>query len=139
MKYFLPFFSVLSLFLIGCSSQSVLHEYQGTDIVFGSGGGFTGRVSEYKLSSDGALELNESIVENKVDLQKLKKSSVKKIYSQLKEINFTSIDFNHPGNVYYFIKQSDGQSEHEVVWGDTDNEVPTEVRELYDLLVSSMK
>ena len=138
MKYIFPLLSVLFPFLYGCTSQGVLHEYQGTIIAYGTGGGMSGKFSDYRLSTDGTLKFTEIITGKKAILPKVKKSDVKDIYTQLKEINFQSISFNHPGDVYYFLKQSDAQSEHKVVWGDTENPVPQEVQKLYDLLVSSM-
>ena len=56
------FYSFFSMFLIfgACSSQEELTKYSDTQIIFGSGGGFSGQEKQYTLSSDGMINLYDN-------------------------------------------------------------------------------
>lgn len=138
MKHLFPFSLIFVLLIYGCGPQGALYEYQGTNINFGSGGGYSGQVSTYTLSTTGKLEITESLTGKTALLPNMKKSKVKKVYSTLAEMDFEKIQFNHPGNMYYFIEQAKGDTTHKVVWGDGGEAVPAEVQSFYDLLISSM-
>lgn len=133
---------VLLLFLVGlttaCGPQGVLYEYQDTQIIFGSGGGFTGQVTEYHLDARGNLSMFEGLTDTQTSLGKIKKSDLKKIYKTLSELNLSKININQPGNMYYFIKEVDSSATNEVIWGSPDYETPQGIQEFYDLLISSM-
>lgn len=133
---------ILCLFLgyFGCSCgpQGILYEYRDTEIVFGSGGGFTGQETEYHLDTRGNLFMIESLTGTKTNLGKVKKADLKKIYKTLAEINLAEADYNQPGNMYYFIREINKGSTHQVIWGSNDQEVPDGIQEFYDLLIASM-
>lgn len=127
------------LFLVtACGPQGVLYEYQDTKIVFGSGGGFTGQVSEYHLDARGNLKMIEGLSGKEVELGKVKKSDLKAIYKALDELDLSKINFNEPGNMYYFLQEVQSPKSYKVTWGSPDHQTPQGVQELYDLLISSM-
>jgi len=138
MKQFILLLFLLAGLNIGCGPQGVLYEYKDTQIVFGSGGGFTGHVNEYHLDARGNLSIFEGLTATKSNLGKIKKSDLKKIYNTLSEMNLSKIKINQPGNMYYFIKEVDSSATYEVVWGNHDYDTPKEIQGFYDLLISSM-
>lgn len=128
----------LILFTAACGPQGVLYEYQDTKIVFGSGGGFTGQVTEYHLDARGNLKMVESLSGEEAIMGKVKKSDLKAIYSALSDLDLSKADFNHPGNMYYFIEEVNTSKSDKVIWGDPEKKAPEGLQELYDLLISSM-
>lgn len=133
---------ILWLFIgsVGCSCgpQGILYEYRNTEIVFGSGGGFTGQGAEYHLDAMGNLTMTESLTGNTTNLGKIDKSDLKKIYRKLSELNLAEIKYNQPGNMYYFIKEINKNETHKVIWGNIDQPVPPGIQEFYDMLIASM-
>lgn len=123
---------------IGCGPQGVLYEYQDTEIMFGSRGGFTGQQKEYKLDPSGNLTLTESLSGSLTNLGKIKKSNLKKIYRTLQEIDPSVFSLYEPGNMSYFIRIADSTDIKETVWSTGDKNVPAELQNFYDLLISSM-
>jgi len=85
------FFSAL-LLVTACGPQGVLYEYQDTKIVFGSGGGFTGQITEYYLDARGNLKMVESLSGKESILGNVKKSDLKAIYKTLAELNLEKTD-----------------------------------------------
>jgi hypothetical protein len=108
-------------------------------IVFGNGGGFTGQVVEYVLDGNGTFLKNDKLKSEITVLPTLKPSQTKKLFKQLQTMQFDTINFNHPGNMYYFLRYSQSDKTHEVVWGDPNYTLPGEVQQFYQLLISKTK
>jgi len=123
---------------VGCSTQNVLKEYKDKEIIFGSGGGFTGQVNEYHLDAKGNLKKIVSLSGNESNLESVKKSDLKKIFNSISETDLCNTDFNHPGNIYYFIREIGINDTCEVIWGDPAQKVPEGIGELYNLLMSEI-
>ena len=138
MKQFILAFLIISGLTIACGPQGVLYEYQNTQITFGSGGGFTGQVTEYNLDARGNLKMIDGLAGSETNIGKVKKADLRQIYKTLSEINLSKMNIDQPGNMYYFIKEVDSSSTHEVIWGNPDYNTPVEIQEFYDMLISSM-
>ncbi len=138
MKQFILAFLFISGLSIACGPQGVLYEYQNTQITFGSGGGFTGQVTEYNVDARGNLKRIDGLSGSETNLGKIKKADLRQIYKTLSEMNLSKMNMNQPGNMYYFIKEVDSSSIHEVIWGNPDYKTPDNIQEFYDLLISSM-
>ena len=87
---------------------------------FGSGGGFTGAFHEYLLLQNGQVFLFESNPGKKdtFELQSLSRTDTRMVFRQLDSLRLHKYDFNHPGNMTYFIRQTDELIDHTVQWGD---------------------
>jgi hypothetical protein len=134
--YFLLFtFYIFS----SCHSTQGLEKATDNVIIFGSGGGFTGQVNEYMLDAKGSLKIKERNKSEMTSLPSLKPSLVKKLFKQLRVIQFDTISFKHPGNMYCFIKTSKSGVLHEVIWGDPRYPVSAEIKQFYELLISTTK
>lgn len=135
----------LSLILLACflsaSCQSTQQLEKDADkvIIFGSGGGFAGQENEYILGNDGSLKMKEKFKSEMTEISSLKRCRVKKLFKQPGVIQFETIDFKHPGNIYYFIRYKYSGGFHEVVWGDTKHPVPPEIKQFYESLISATK
>ena len=139
MKY-LYYVSIIMVFtIVGCSSQNGLAKYENTEIVFGSGGGYSGQVIEYRINTDRELTSTNSLTKETKTIGKLSKKETKALYDELSELKLPLIDYNKPGNMSYFVKQSKGNKESKVVWGDISEDIPKDVKAYYDLLMSIVK
>jgi len=125
--------------LSSCHSTKNLSDTPETVLLFGNGGGFTGQVIEYVLDENGIFMKNDKLKSEVTLLRSLKKSEIKKIFKEIESIQFDTINFNHPGNAYYFIRTNKSGTTHEVVWGEVDNLPPPEIIQLYDMLLSKSK
>ncbi len=121
-----------------CTSQKVLTQYAGTEIVFGNGGGFTGQVNEYTLSTDGSITLVKSLEGDTVVINTVSKKTAGKIFTLFSESGLDTLDFKYPGNRYYFIKERKDGIKHEVIWGDPNHPVPSQIENLYTLLITNI-
>jgi hypothetical protein len=66
------------------------------EITFGSGGGFTGVVKTYKLTSCGKL------FDDDTELEKVSSKKTFELFTQAKVLK--DVDFNRPDNLYRFIE-----------------------------------
>ncbi len=122
MKNFL-LISILALTDLFCSSQS-------SYIVFGSGGGFTGQYSVYKLFPNGKVLKGSGRTEMKyLEYSKIKKSEASRIINELNELKIVS--FSEPGNMSYFIKLYHDGKETNYTWGAKGFKVPEELVNIY--------
>lgn len=138
-KHILYFIFSIGLIVSSCSSTKDVNTSPEIVLIFGNGGGFTGQLVEYVLDDKGTFLMNDKLKEEVTILRTLKKSEIKKIFEEFRSLQFDSINFNHPGNSFYFIKSNKSGSTHEVVWGEADNLPPTQIIQFYDLLISKAR
>lgn len=138
MKNILLSFFILIMITSSCASQKILTQYTGTTIVFGDGGGFTGQINEYTLSTDGKITVVKSLEGDTVILSTISKKAAGEIFTKLSVSGLDTLDFKRPGNKYYFIREMSEGIKHEVVWGDPEYAVPQQVENLYTLLLSKI-
>lgn len=107
-------------------------------LFFGSGGGFTGMVNEYLMLENGQMFKVPSpgIYE---DMDKVKRKKAEAIYQDYKTLGFEDLIFNQPGNVYYFIRMVDGETENYISWSDQRPLPEVKMMEFYELLVETIK
>lgn len=129
---FLYFFG----FLIICSFSSLA---QNKFITVGSGGGFTGAVTTYKITREGKVYKGKGVGEIKfTECGKIKRSAAKKMFTSASGLMPANNSFNHPGNLYYFLKYTQDGKEQTITWGDADHPVADEVRKLYEEIHASV-
>jgi len=136
MKNLIFIFIFLIVITSSCATQKVLNQYEGTEIVFGDGGGFTGQTNEYTLNTDGTITLVKSIQGDTVVLKTVSKKTAGKVYTMFSESGMDTLDFKHPGNKYYFIKEQKNGIKNEVIWGDPAYTVPSKIENLYTYLIT---
>jgi hypothetical protein len=116
------------------SQQKSVGTYTSRQLIFGSGGGFSGQVIEYILQENGQLSRSNSLSEENKVLGTLPQKEVQRYFEQAQQLKLSALNFKHPGNMYYFIRLKEGENVQEVVWGDADHQVPTQVQDLYQTL-----
>ncbi|MBX2874163.1 MAG: hypothetical protein KTR30_18740 [Saprospiraceae bacterium] len=125
----LPLFTLL-LLLAGCKTYST-DELPDTRLYFGSGGGFAGAYTEYMLLENGQLFKRESQQGTFVVLPKAKRSQAKALFASWTEQKMEEQDFQHPGNLYHFVRMEKGAQSHRLSWGSSSHPTPDAVKSFY--------
>ncbi|HHH49751.1 MAG TPA: hypothetical protein ENK52_02095 [Saprospiraceae bacterium] len=103
-------------------------------INFGSGGGFTGQVTEYCLLENGQLFVKKNTTEEYISLKSISKKKTKKLFSTLDSLQLEKIEHNQPANMYHFLSVSDQKNSHRLVWSVNDKPFTKEVGQFIDSL-----
>ena len=130
-RFFFPI--ILFLGFGGCNHSIATDKLPTTQIVFGSGGGFTGRVHEYSLLEDGRIiAIKRDSATQKV-IKKIDKNKVAQLYAQVDSMRLHTWLYDAPGNIYhYIIIKRDGKKDNKIVW-DAGNQanVPNNIEAYY--------
>ncbi len=106
-------------------------DYPKEQISFGTGGGFSGIVTEYFLLRNGDFFKMTSIEEGFKKGNPVDERRTQQVFSNYYFLGIDDVEFNHPGSAYYFITYKHGENEHQVVWGDGAHAVDTRVKTFY--------
>ena len=107
-------------------------------ITIGSGGGFAGTTTVYKVTPKGKVFKGAGIGDVEFShCGKIKKSEAKQIMKRVAD-QVTESSFNHPGNLFYFISYTEDNNERTFKWGDADHPIPTDVKKLYEEVLASV-
>ncbi len=119
---------VAGIAIVSCKSQKEVQtqkevqkfmpdEFMQKQIVFGNGGGFTGLETTFVLQQNGQLfKLNMD--STYTELGMLSAEETQKYFDKLEECKVKEVDFNNPGNMYFFLEEKEGTDTHRLVWGD---------------------
>ncbi|MDX2247111.1 MAG: hypothetical protein SF052_10065 [Bacteroidia bacterium] len=136
------FFSLVFLALMGaCKSPDYQPDtYPDSQIIFGSGGGFSGMVSSYILLEDGRLFDKAPTSEAFSRLKKVNRKSARQLFDQLTQMKESGTTLDAPGNLYYFIELKEAQSEsYKLTWGDGGSPAPEAVVAFYQTLMDATR
>jgi len=140
MKSTFLFLSVLTLSFFGCKSQQYsLEELTEKRLVFGNGGGMTGASDTYVLLENGQLFHTNSLTKQSSELESISRIKAKEYFTKLKELSLSERDFDHPGNMYYFLEDVNSDEGHRVTWGSNDHEISEECKTFYKELRTTIK
>src|SRR5687768_11797667 len=91
--------------IAGCSSsRGFPGDYNGDQIHFGQGGGFTGNVNYYVILEDGRLFQKQQRDSSYTHLATWKKNFTKQLFTNYQQLSLDTLAFNEPGNLYYFVE-----------------------------------
>lgn len=115
-----------------------LSAYNGRQILFGSGGGFTGAVTTYALLESGHVYRRDGMLDSGIFqvINNAGKGRAKSMFNRAGKLRLEDVDRNHPGNIYYFLELPFTGSKTRVVWGDPAHPAPSVVQTLYDDLLT---
>jgi len=134
------FIALILLMCVSCKTQhKTPYDFEGQQIIFGQGGGFTGQVVEYTLLENGQLFTGTNQEGFVDELSKLDKKLVKQIFSMCKKYGFEDLKIDNPANQYYYFITKDGEKMNKVLWGVGDKEVPKELKILFGNLKNLTK
>jgi len=132
--------TLLLIILFSCQSQQfTIENLPQRQLVFGKGGGMVGSVDAYILLENGQLFHTNSLTKKSEELVQVGKAKTKELFDQLEALKLGNMDFNHPGNIYYFIEDVGEDGNKKVVWGSNDYKVDPLCKTLYNNLVEQLK
>lgn len=127
MKLMLSTLIFIFLNASNCSSNKSFKELK-----FGSGGGFTGAVTEFRLKENGDVFLYNSTEKEETLLKSVTSEELKTIRQKIAALPADALNINHPYNMYYFIQLDTTKA----VWGDPAFTTSKELLDLYNYLNS---
>ena len=125
--------------LVNCkTSQDYLtpYEFEGPIISFGTGGGFSGKVNQYTLLSNGQLFKGTNYEGNVTVMDKIDSDQCDQIFSNYSLLGLNKLKIDNPGNMYFFVKMKEGTEENKLVWGGTDVEAPDALKLYHKILMA---
>lgn len=136
MNHTLLFF--LFLFpIFGYSQTKNLSDIKEDYIQFGSGGGFTGKLTCHILTKNGALYLQNDAIKNSNELtyqKQIGSCSTKKIFRFATNKSLQLFAYNKPGNMYKIICLRIDIQKNTIIWSDTSDEQLINTIKLYNKL-----
>jgi len=134
---------ILSLFLIilsSCKSQQyTLDELPDTQLIFGRGGGISGEVNTYTLLENGQVFHTNSLTKESEEIKSLSKKEAATCFQKMDSLKLSEMDFDHPGNLYYFLEEVNGEERNRVTWGSNEHDISEECKTFYKELRTTIK
>lgn len=128
------YFFALAVLICDCRSLA-----QDKFITVGTGGGFAGTSTVYKVTAKGEVFKGNGVGDIKFTLcGKIKRAKAKEIIAKVTDQARAASPFSHPGNLYYFIASTENGNEQTITWGDVDHPVSEEVKKVYDEVQASV-
>ena len=139
MKFILIITGLLSIALLAINCKSNKPKYTTEtlpekQIRWGSGGGFTGKVTTFTLLENGQLFEHSSLTQTTAELPATKAKTAKGMFSAATNLDLANIKIDSPGNMYYFVETKDGEATNRIVWGDDKMPVEQKVKDFYTVL-----
>ena len=134
---------VFSLVLFSCnSSRKVTSQKIESEnyFIIGSGGGFTGLYTQYKIYDSGLIEIYD--FENKTYHQysAADKSQIDDFFDQIIKLDLINIDYSIPGNISDYIDVlSTDQTINHIVWANGSNDFSPEIIKFHENLMRFIK
>ncbi|MDF2454071.1 MAG: hypothetical protein K0R51_64 [Cytophagaceae bacterium] len=125
------YFLLTCILLCSCATGSITQKTGISEIRFGSGGGFTGKIKTYIFTSERKLLDDNGVLET-VDSRKT--LELFKLAAALKDY-----EFNEPENMYSFIEIKTKDKTNRIVWSAASSAVDKRVVELYNKLQAITK
>lgn len=104
--------------IVSCKTNQKMFDPENTQeeyVAFGSGGGFTGRVSKYYLTKKGDIYTKDGDTMSKIG--STTKTMVAQIFSNYQNTKMSGLKINEPGNKYYFIEMNLTDHKNNIKWG----------------------
>lgn len=101
------------------------------EIHFGNGGGFTGEIKEYTLTSESKL------LQNGKELKKIDSEITFEVFNSAKELK--DYQYSKPDNMYSFIELKTKEKTNRIVWSYGSTDIDKKVTELYNKLILTTK
>lgn len=119
------FICIFFLVIISCKTNKPLELPHNTNqrvISVGAGGGFTGVGTTYHLLEDGNLYRNGLNDTSFYHVTKLDQTMVKQQFGNYDMMKLGEVQYDLPGNRYYFLEMKNGSKRHKIQWGRTEME-----------------
>jgi hypothetical protein len=137
MKIFVALaFVILALIVASAcrSKKSITDTNTGSQIVWGSGGGITGKEVSFSITENGQIFKKQDMNSGFLEYASVKSKVAKAMFDAAKELNLNEISLNMPGNMYYFLEVPGADKPIRITWGDAQTEVPQKIKDFHVVL-----
>lgn len=132
-------FFILILFANCNTSKYTPDTFPIKQIIFGDGGGFAGIETSYTLLENGQLFRTTDKVKGQEELEHIKKKSAIDFFEKLDALRLHKLDIEHPGNLYYFLRFTNEELDHKIIWGAGDYNIRKDIIDFYKSLKALTK
>ena len=139
MRPILLFILFLVVFFSCKSQQYTIDALPDKQLIFGRGGGISGEVNTYTLLENGQVFYNNSLTKENSEIKSLSKKEAISCFQKMDSLKLSEMNFDHPGNLYYFLEEVNGEERYRVTWGSNDYEVSSECKDFYKELRTTIK
>ena len=105
---------------------------------FGSGGGFAGTSTEHLLLANGQYFKKPQGSRQLGYITRIDPALAKRYLQRAGALGLNAMDFNHPGNMYYYLDLRGGATAGKITWGDINHEPPAAAKALYKELLATV-
>lgn len=123
-----PLLSTLIFIFLNASNCSSDKSFK--ELRFGSGGGFTGAISEFRVKENGDVFQYNSMEKEEKLIKSITSEELKTIKEKIALLPADALTINRPYNMYYYIQLDTMKA----VWGDPSFTAPKELLDLYNYL-----
>lgn len=128
-------FPLMFLFFFCCkSTQYTPADFPEKRVIFGSGGGFTGDVTEFTLLENGQIFKRKGMSEHYEEMKAISKKEAKKVFKEMKRLEIDTIQHDKPGNFYHYVHIKKDSLDHVITWGGVNPAIPDKLKVFYDTL-----
>ena len=131
MRFLIHISLIISLFYSCKSNHYTPYDFEGPQIKFGQGGGFTGQVTEYTLLRNGQIFAGTNKEGFVDELPRFDKKLVDQIFEMCEKYQYDSLKLDKPGNQYYFFTTQNGDKVNKIQWAPGEPELPQELYILF--------
>ena len=133
-------FGLLGFFVVqACKpSEYTLDNLPDQQLRFGSGGGFAGTSTTHLLLANGQYFRKPQQSQQLSYVATIDKRLAKEYLKRAQDLALENMDFDHPGNMYYFLDLTDGDTQGKVTWGDINHPMSDAVTGLYKELIATV-
>lgn len=96
-------------------------------------------IKEITLLGNGQCFMSKGVTGELKELKEIRSSDTHKIFKKAEELELSSIKFNHPGNMTYYLILKTPPKSNVVKWGESGISIPPDIKEFYDYLLSVFK
>ena len=134
---------IFGLILFSCNSskKAVLHENEiESYFIIGTGGGFTGEYTQYKIFESGLIEIyafeNKTYHQYKI----VNKKQVSDFFNEIDKLDLIDIEYSIPGNISDYIDVlSNDQTINHIVWANGTNDFNPEIIKFHENVMRFIK
>lgn len=131
---------IITLLLTACQAQKfTTANLPDKQLIFGSGGGFTGKVTQYILLENGQVFTSDGPDSENKELKIIDKKTALKLFDEAEKLHLEDRDFNHPGNMYYFLEFKRDATPEKVTWGIPSESTPQDLLDFYQRLQTAIQ
>lgn len=132
--------ALLICLFLGCKTYSP-GNLPDEQLIFGSGGGFTGMTKEYMLLKNGQLFVREGRAGSGEwkEMPEVEKGSAKALYRTWESNEMFKEDVREPGNRYYFLTMKKDSLEYRQSWGASGYQPEESLQSLYQRAMELVK